>query len=243
MPIRNDAAEIQKMTAIANNEEQKPEVRILAARRLLRFTEFSVRSVRVAKRVAKLYYNSEDVSTTVRAKAASLLEFVLSKPADDGSPLESLTPAEVVKPGEPKIYTLEDRNRGWDAEPCPRKYISYYEPSDLPQFGIPADPDLAWKPEFTGKMLELATDAGGLYYVWFTEFSIAGKRENRIVNPRYIAAFKKWKSSPRQPFDSFVTEPWRNIFEQEDRLVKLIHEREPILMMFIPNQTFPKQAV
>jgi hypothetical protein len=96
MPTTNEQIEIQKMTAIANNEEQKPEVRILAARRLLRYTTFSDRSVRVAKRVAKLYFTDEDVSSNVRAKAASLLEFVLNKPEDDGSPLEVLTPAPIV---------------------------------------------------------------------------------------------------------------------------------------------------
>jgi hypothetical protein len=93
MPTTSEQDEIIKMTAIADNEEQTPEVRILAARRLLRYTEFSARSVRVAKRIAKLYYANEDVSSVVRTKAASLLEFVLSKPEDDGSPLEPLTPA------------------------------------------------------------------------------------------------------------------------------------------------------
>ena len=91
MPTTNEQQEIQKMTAIANNEEQKPEVRINAARRLLRKTNFSSRSVRVGKRIAKLYFSNQDVSSQVRDKAASLLEFVLSKPVDDGSPLEEIS--------------------------------------------------------------------------------------------------------------------------------------------------------
>ena len=114
------------MTAIANNEEQKPEVRINAARRLLRKTNFSSRSVRVGKRIAKLYFSNQDVSSQVREKAASLLEFVLSKPVDDGSPLEEITSVSTAvnvpqpKPLPPK-RSLEELNIGWNHPQLPEE--------------------------------------------------------------------------------------------------------------------------
>jgi hypothetical protein len=239
MPITNEQQEIIKMTTIADNAELLPDTRLNAARRLLRFTEFSARSVRVAKRVAKLFYNNEDVSSDVRKKAASLLEFVLSKPADDGSPLEPLAPVVILKPGERKPQTLEDINRGWDASPVPKKFIAYYTPEDLPAFGLPADPDFTWTPERTLETIAFTDDQGSKYYVKFSPYRGG---TNWILNPKYVAAFKAWKTSPREPLDPRVTEPWKHIFQYEDHFSERVRGGCPVMLMWIPNQPFLKAA-
>jgi hypothetical protein len=142
--------------------------------------------------------------------------------------------------GEP-TRTLADRNRGWNAEPVPKKYILYHEPADLPEFGIPADPDLVWTPARRGEMLEIQTDAGGLYYVWFGDSDIGGKFTSMILNPKYIAAFKAWKSSPKEPSDPRSSKlPWDNIFEYEDHFSERVRCGCPVVMMWIPNQSFLK---
>jgi hypothetical protein len=246
MPLSAAQKEIQRLTQAANDPERTPAVRLLAARKLLRDTNHSARSLRVAKRVAKLYLADETQSVEIRKKATSLLEFAVSKKEsdEDREAPEEITPATIVKPSTdpwaPEFWTIQKRNRGWDAEPVPKKYILYHEPADLPEFGIPADPDLAWKPEYAGQMLECPTDAGGLYYVWFGEHTIGGKHQNMILNPRYVAAFKAWKSSPREPLDPRITEPWKRIFEYEDHFSERARCGCPVLMMWIPNQSFPK---
>ena len=220
MPTTNEQQEIQKMTAIANNEEQKPEVRINAARRLLRKTNFSSRSVRVGKRIAKLYFSNQDVSSQVRDKAASLLEFVLSKPVDDGSPLEEITPATAgnilqPKPLPPK-RSVHDLNIGWDHPKQPKKFIEYYEPEDLPAFGVPADPAFKWTSDNNDTVAEVVTDSGVFYaYIGhIAYFVLQGQRIGshgpltcRVLNPKYVEAFKKWQSQyPRESNSVFAEE-------------------------------------
>jgi hypothetical protein len=253
MPITHEQEEIQKMTAIANNDEQKPEVRILAARRLLRKTEFSSRSIRVAKRIAKLFFTNEDVSSDVRAKAASLLEFVLNKPEDDGSPLEELTPVAPVnilqpKPLPPKL-SVEELNIGWDHPQLPKKFIEYYEPADLPDFGIPADPGFTWLSYRDGSIREIAT-ASGVYYAYSNEFwfSFDGPRINRVLNPKYIDAYASWQSQyPREPNTVFVEElDWMARVVVARGGYRIPRDMEcrggsvnaPCDMLFVPNVTY-----
>ncbi len=75
MGIRNDAKEIQRLSAIADREQAAPLVQITAARKLLRFTNFSERSCRVAKRVANRWLTPENVPQSTRNRAALLLNF------------------------------------------------------------------------------------------------------------------------------------------------------------------------
>jgi hypothetical protein len=82
MGIRNDAKEIAKLSALADNEQVTPLVQITAARKLLRFTEFSARSCRVGKRVANRWLAAEAVSQSVRNRAALLLNFTLERKLD-----------------------------------------------------------------------------------------------------------------------------------------------------------------
>jgi hypothetical protein len=249
MPLTDAHKEIQKLTQAANDPGRSPAVRLLAARKLLRDTNFSARSVRVAKRVAKLFMHDEPIPADLCKKATSLLEFSVSKQeSDEDRDAQEVVPAVVVKPSDdpfaPEFWTIQHRNRGWDAEGIPpKKYILYHEPADLPEFGIPADPDLAWTPARAGQMLEIQTDAGGLYYVWFGEISIGGKYENKILNPRYVAAFKAWKSSPRGPVDPRIKHPWEKIFEYEDHFSERARCGCPVVMMWIPPQSFPKPGV
>jgi hypothetical protein len=82
MGIRNDAKEIAKLSALADNEQVTPLVQITAARKLLRFTEFSARSCRVGKRVANRWLAAEEVSQSIRNRAALLLNFTLERKLD-----------------------------------------------------------------------------------------------------------------------------------------------------------------
>lgn len=212
MPTNDIQKEIIKMTAISDNEELLPDTRLNAARRLLRFTNFSARSIRVAKRTAKQYFNDENASTDVRRKAASLLEFVLSKPADDGTPLEPLVaPAPIsvpqAKPLPPRL-TVAEVNVGWDHPQQPKKFIEYYKPEDLPAFGIPADPAFG-KWSVRESIKEVQTDSG-VYYAFRDEFAFPWSHSGpntRVLNPRYIAAYESWKvQSPRGPNSVFAEE-------------------------------------
>ena len=97
MVIRNDAKEIAKLSTLADNEQATPLVQIAAARKLLRFTNFSERSCRVGKRVANRWMIAEGVSPSIRNRAALLLNFTLERKID--TPEEPEEGAEVVASG------------------------------------------------------------------------------------------------------------------------------------------------
>ena len=260
MPLTNAQKEIQRLTQAANDPERSPAVRLLAARKLLRDTNFSARSTRVAKRVAKLFFADESQSAEIRKKAASLLEFAVSKKESD----EDREAPDAVVPAAPsasiaplargvqdtliqynaiknRVQTPERLNIGWDVLPVPKKFIAYYEPADLPAFGLPAAPEFAWSPERALETVEW-TDESGIYYVKYSPVKPVKDKGlyNLILNPRYVAAFKAWKSSPREPVDPRIKYPWENIFEYENHFSKTARCGCPVLMMWIPNQSFPK---
>jgi hypothetical protein len=89
--------EVGRLTALATNEELTPASRILAARKLLRFSEFSERSCRVGRKIAKLYLNNQDVSSAVRTKAMNLLTFTVEKKVDEAEEAAELKQAEAAK--------------------------------------------------------------------------------------------------------------------------------------------------
>jgi hypothetical protein len=193
MGIRNDAKEIQKLTAIADREQSAPLVQITAARKLLRFTEFSARSCRVAKRVANRWLAAEAVSQSVRNRAALLLNFTLERKLDTPEGPEEATEPTAFGPSpaplvSPKRSVIE-RNVGWNALPVPRKFINYDVPEDLPQFGIPALSAFAITRERGDWDGEIQAPTGTPYYVQFTAGMTA-----RVLNPKYIPAYRDWKS-------------------------------------------------
>ena len=255
MPTTDASKEIQKLTQAANDPERTPAVRLLAARKLLRDTNSSERSIRVAKRVAKLYFVSETQTAEIRKKAASLLEFAVSKHESDEDreapgEIASAVPVEPLVRGDTlseyeriknRVQTPERLNVGWDALPVPKKFIAYYEPADLPAYGLPAAPEFAWSPERALDTVEW-TDESGIYYVKYSPVKPVKDRGlyNVILNPRYVAAFKAWKSSPREPVDPRIKNPWENIFEYENHFSETARCGCPVLMMWIPNQSFPK---
>ena len=193
MGTRNDAKEIAKLSTLADNEQVTPQTQITAARKLLRFTNFSERSCRIGKRVANRWLTSEDVSPSIRSRAALLLNFTLERKLDTPEEPEEATvsnasgssPAPLVSPKRSVI----ERNVGWNALPVPCKFITYDVPEDLPQFGIPALSAFAITRERGDWDGEIQAPTGTPYYVQFTAGMTA-----RVLNPKYIPAYRDWKS-------------------------------------------------
>jgi hypothetical protein len=193
MGTRNDAKEIAKLSTLADNEQATPLVQIAAARKLLRFTEFSARSCRVGKRVANRWLTSEAVSPSIRNRAALLLNFTLERkldtseePAEAGEAAASgSSPAPLVSPKR----SIIERNVGWNALPVPRKFINYDAPADLPQFGIPALPAFAITSARGDWDGEIGAEDGTPFYVQFT-----GGMTARVLNLRYVPAYRAWKA-------------------------------------------------
>src|ERR1700729_3115350 len=171
MPVN----EIDKASLVAKNESLPAEERITAVRDWLRLTNYSARSCIIARRIAKKILRDYKVNLAtfeMSQKAERLLNFVekgvkeKSKPTPQeqavaASPSAEVAPAELSgKQTYPGL--LAEYNRGWDASPIPKKFIAYKEPADLPAFGIPADPDLAYNPSREFEGLEITTDLGGV---------------------------------------------------------------------------------
>jgi len=193
MGTRNDAKEIAKLSTLADNEQATPLMQIAAARKLLRFTNFSARSCRVGKRTANRWLAAQEVSQSVRNRAALLLDFTLERKLDTSEESEETaavaasgsSPAALVSPKRSVI----ERNVGWNALPVPRKFITYDVPEDLPQFGIPALSAFAITRERGDWDGEIQAPTGTPYYVQFTSGMTA-----RVLNPKYIPAYRDWKS-------------------------------------------------
>src|SRR5271169_973075 len=142
MSLSDTAKEIRRLTQTAGDTERSADVRILAARKLLRVTTHSIRSVRVAKRISKLYMKDQEASAETRKKATSLFQFALDERESDD---ERYEPAALAEPSISAAFqraaysmpqSIEDRNAGWDAVPpaIPKKWIDYEVPADLPAF-------------------------------------------------------------------------------------------------------------
>jgi hypothetical protein len=198
MAISDAAKEIRKLTATANDTARTPDVRLLAARKLLRDTGHSARSVRVAKRVAKLFMNDQNATAEQRKKAASLFEFVCDQreTEEDANAPESIDQPVIVDkfnppkpPEKPHAELLIEKNIGWDVPKynqylqidLPNQWIHFRYPQDLPAFGIPADPRFVRRP---GQLLETykIIIEGAVFYV---EFIFAW---HKVSNPLYLAA-------------------------------------------------------
>ena len=118
--------EIGKLRRYCNDSSHTPKNRILAARKLLRMTDYSARSVAIAKRVAKLFMHDELQIADIRKKATSLFEFAINpvetdKERDESDAInstiavEELTETLTVKEPErsqtdsPGFFICEDR--------------------------------------------------------------------------------------------------------------------------------------
>jgi hypothetical protein len=187
------AEEIRRLTGIADNEEARPESRILAVRRLLRISNFSYDGQRLARRIAKIYLTNDDVSSAVRKKAANLLTYLLDKQntEEDKDDSEALVPGATQPVAVSKLRSLAEINDGWDDPLVPRKFITYRKPEDLAAFGIPADSDFAPTEKLLGQTAKVTLDNNGAVY--WVRFAEGLREENSILNPRYIAAYKAWK--------------------------------------------------
>ena len=83
MPLSDKAKLIQRLTKGAKDEQKSPAARILSARQLLKETDFSQRSVRVAKHLGELFMNDETQTPDIRKKASNLFQFCLDERETD----------------------------------------------------------------------------------------------------------------------------------------------------------------
>src|ERR1700678_2437847 len=103
MPLSDKAKLIQRLTKAAKDEAKSPAARIASARQLLRDTDFSQRSVRVAKHLGKLFMNDETQTPDVRKKASNLFQFCLDERESD----EQKGEADAVTPVAPVNLGLD----------------------------------------------------------------------------------------------------------------------------------------
>jgi hypothetical protein len=199
MAISDAAKEIRKLTATANDTARTPDVRLLAARKLLRDTGHSARSVRVAKRVAKLFMNDQNATAEQRKKAASLFEFVCDQreTEEDASAPESIEQPFFLdafsKKLDPKPHAeqLAEKNANWNVPQynkwlgldLPNQWIFYKYPEDLIAYGVPPDPRFALRGHVMDTF-KLFID-GVLFYV---EFGIGRWDWSKVSNPQYLEA-------------------------------------------------------
>src|ERR1700721_2906640 len=83
MPLSDKAKLIQRLTKAAKDETRTPAARIVSARQLLWDTDFSQRSVRVAKHLGKLFMNDETQTPDIRKKASNLFQFCMDQRETD----------------------------------------------------------------------------------------------------------------------------------------------------------------
>jgi hypothetical protein len=204
----NDKCElIAELKGICNDTARVPRSRIVAARRLLRETEHSVRSVKVAKRVAKLFMTDMNASSVDRKSAQSLYEFAMGAKneheEEDAELPEKLTA--IVEPDAPNTskvlvdtrtreQKLADANEGWDDPVAPRKLLTFYEPKDLLQYGINLD------------------DPNVTYYV---DPGMLDWLPSKIYNPNYAKAFAAWKQKRFNGVTPDRWSRWRLLFESD----------------------------
>jgi hypothetical protein len=190
-----------RLTQEAKDESRSPASRLLSLRKLLRKSNFSVRSIALAKRTAKEFLENKDATPEVRKSALSLLDKVYAgrdeEPDEDDNDVQEVLAgvhdpaprgtrsAAVIVPGETREQALTRRNRHWNTQPVPCKFLMFYEPSDLAAFGI-ADPINDPRHVFVD-----VTDEN-------KDGSPFGKLNpqspNRVLNPSYLDAYRAWKT-------------------------------------------------
>jgi hypothetical protein len=199
VPITDQNKEIQKTTEFANDESKPPLRRILAARRLLRLCNHSVRAQAVGKRVSKLFMLDEEQPAEVKKKATSLFQFTCDQQENDEDvsdtgALEQPFVDPFANRIDPKSHAeqLVDQNIGWDVPKynqylqlnLPAQWINFRFPEDLPAYGIPADPRFkSGRPDSLLETYKVVVD-GNVFYVEFWLWW------HKVSNPLYIAALR-----------------------------------------------------
>ena len=200
MALSDCHLEIRRLTELAKNKEKLPELRINAARKLLRDAlkkdgNFSTRGIRLGKRVSKLFMTDESVSVDVRQKASSLYQYVVDQTeregdeGNDGSnSAELFVDAFAKRPEKSHAEQLAEKNADWNVYKynpyleleVPAQWIYYRTLEDLAAYNIPADPRLTLKGHLL-ETLKLFID-GDLYYLepdlWW----------EKVSNPLYLKA-------------------------------------------------------
>jgi hypothetical protein len=192
MPISDAHKEIRRLSAIASDTERSPDARLNAARTLLRESNHSVRTVELAKRVAKNFMRDEAQTAELRKKATSLFQFA----RDESETEQDRTEAETIT--RPPILTnvnlsgnleeaLADVNKDVRAEPMPAKFI--YFPRNQPEYLIEHYTDL-----FESLGYKTAEEIPSrLLGDPFNFLPASGSRFQRCINPAYLKGYATWR--------------------------------------------------
>lgn len=192
MPLSDKAKEIQRLTKAAKDAERSPASRILAARQLLRDTEFSSRSSRIAKSVAKLFMNDETQPPDVRKKASSLFQFCLDqRETDQDTKAAGIDPAVLENPDLKMSISdaLIQRNKDVRATPMPAKHI--YFPRNDREYLIR---NFAGLFAFFGYDTAASIDES-FFDDPYNDLPDTGNRLQRCINPLFLKGYVEWKEA------------------------------------------------
>ena len=207
MGISDTAKELQNLKKLASDTERTPDVRLNAARKLLRETNHSDRSQRIAKRVSKLFMTDQTASAEVRKKATSLFQFCMDKKvtAEDTEAPEIVEQPSLDQtrkiPEPPDPYAgmthaeiVAEKNKGWNVTQynqwlkidVPNKWIIYRNPDDLIPYGVPPDPRFRATPGHALETFRVVVEG----VPFFVEFDLGGPKWgwHKVSNPLYVAA-------------------------------------------------------
>jgi hypothetical protein len=192
MPLSDKAKLIQRLTKAAKDETRTPAARIVSARQLLRDTDFSQRSVRVAKHLGKLFMNDETQTPDIRKKASNLFQFCMDQreTAEQKNDADTITPAAPVNLGLDADIdeVLAARNKDVRSDPVAAKFI--YFPRNDRNFLIQNFADLydLLSVKTVQDLPESLFD--GDPYNQLTE---AAGRFHRTINPKWLSQYVAWK--------------------------------------------------
>src|ERR1700691_5471062 len=192
MPLSDKAQLIQRLPKAAKDEAKSPAARIASARQLLRDTDFSQRSVRVAKHLGKLFMNDETQTPDIRKKASNLFQFCMDQreTAEQKNDADTITPAAPVNLGLDADIdeVLAGRNKDVRSDPVAAKFI--YFPRNDRNFLIQNFADLydLLSVKTVQDLPESLFD--GDPYNQLTE---AAGRFHRTINPKWLSQYVAWK--------------------------------------------------
>jgi hypothetical protein len=192
MPLSDKAKLIQRLTKAAKDEAKSPAARIASARQLLRDTDFSQRSVRVAKHLGKLFMNDETQTPDVRKKASNLFQFCLDERETDqetkGAEIDP-TALENLDLNMCISDALIRRNKDVRATPMPAKYI-YFPRNDREYLIL----NFAGLFAFFGYSTAASIDES-FFDDPYNDLPDTGNRLQRSINPLFLKGYVEWKQA------------------------------------------------
>lgn len=215
MATNDTQKELIKLRRSAMNPGNKPKTRVASIRKALVEHGFSDRNLRIAKRVAKTVLKDPEADRTAKYAATNLLLFCEDQrltdediEATEGVPdddVQEIVEKAATIPQLPREVELAKRNAKWNGvngpdgvciEP-PCKFLHYVTAEDLIPFGV-SDLDSP-DSRYFAPMGESEPMSFGM--------------SKRIVNPKYLEAFRAWKQRRFNGELPGRTSVWFGLFE------------------------------